>query len=150
MYSPSFDTISKHSLNNGFGSGTGPYQFKKWAKNKYIQLIKFEKYWQGWEKNHFDNVLIQVASEASTRYQMIKSGLADYVTLIPNQLIEKLENNPRVNVSYHHSWTNEFYLLNTKKPPTDNLWFRRAIASSLDRNTLSTYIYKNAGVASKG
>ena len=50
MYSPSFDTISKHSLNNGFGSGTGPYQFKKWARNKYIQLVKFEKYWQGWEK----------------------------------------------------------------------------------------------------
>jgi len=151
MYSPSFDTVSKHSLNNGYGSGTGPYQFKKWARNKHIQLVKFEKYWQGWgEKNHFENVLIKVASEASTRYQMIESGLADYVTLIPNQLIEKLENNSEVNVSYHSSWTNEFYLLNTKKPPTDNLWVRRAIASSLDRNTLSTYIYKNTGVASKG
>ena len=81
---------------------------------------------------------------------MVESGLADYVTLIPYQLIEKLEKDPRVNVSYHHSWTNEFYLLNTKKPPTDNLWFRRAIASSLDRNTLSTYIYKNTAVDSKG
>ena len=81
---------------------------------------------------------------------MIESGLADYVTLIPNQLIEKLENNSEVNVLLPYSWTNEFYLLNTKKPPTDNLWFRRAIASSLDRNTLSKYVYKNTGVDSKG
>ena len=46
----------------------------------------------GWpRRSHFDNVLIQVVSEASTRYQMVESGLADYATLIPYQLIEKLE-----------------------------------------------------------
>ena len=33
-------------------------------------------------------------------------------------------------------------LLNTKKYPTNNLWFRRAIASSIDRSVLSKYIYK--------
>ena len=73
---------------------------------------------------------------------MVESGLADYATLIPYQLIEKLEKDPRVNVSYHPSWTNEFYLLNTKKPPTDNLWLRRAIASSLDRKHYQTRFTK--------
>ena len=151
MYSPSFSKVSTSMLNNGFGSGTGPYRLKKWVRNKFVLLEKFHEYWKGWpRRSHFDNVLIQVVSEASTRYQMVESGLADYATLIPYQLIEKLEKDPRVNVSYHPSWTNEFYLLNTKKPPTDNLWLRRAIASSLDRKTLSNQVYKNTAVESKG
>ena len=151
MYSPSIESISEDSLNHGFGSGTGPYQLKKWARNKYILLEKFNKYWRGWEKrDHYNSVLIQVATESSTRFQMIKSGIADYAVLIPNQLLETLEDNLEVSVSYHPSWINEFYLLNTKKHPTNNLWFRRAIASSLDRKVLSKYIYKNTGVESKG
>ena len=151
MYSPSIAKVSKDSLLNGYGSGTGPYQFKKWDRNKYILLEKFDKYWKGWNKdNHYESILIQVASESSTRFQMIESGLADYAVLIPTQLLETLENNSNVTISYHQSWTNEFYLLNTKKHPTNNLWFRRAIASSLDRNTLVNYVYKNTAVEAKG
>ena len=151
MYSPSIESVSEDSLNRGIGFGTGPYQLKKWVRNKHILLEKFDKYWGGWEKRaHYSSILIQVATESSTRFQMIKSGIADYAVLIPNQLLETLEDNLEVSVSYHPSWINEFYLLNTKKPPTNNLWFRRAIASSLDRSVLSKYIYKNTAVESKG
>tara|TARA_B100000989_G_scaffold69724_1_gene48754 strand:- start:731 stop:2290 length:1560 start_codon:yes stop_codon:yes gene_type:complete len=151
MYSPLIDSVSKDSLNHGFGSGTGPYQLKKWARNKYILLDKFDNYWGGWKKrDHYNSVLIQIATESSTRFQMIKNGIADYAVLIPNQLIETLENSSEVSVSYHPSWVNEFYLLNTKKHPTNNLWFRRAIASSIDRSILSKYVYKNTAVESRG
>ena len=151
MYSPSITNVSKDSLLKGFGAGTGPYQLKKWVRNKYILLEKFDKYWKGWKKeNHYDSILIQVASESSTRLQMIQSGLADYAVLIPTQLLKTLESNSNVTISYHQSWTNEFYLLNTKKYPTSDLWFRRAIASSLDRNTLVNYVYKNTALEAKG
>jgi len=151
IYSPSISSVSKESLLAGYGAGTGPYQFKKWVKNKYILLEKFEKYWKGWEKtNYYNSVLIQVVSEASTRLQLIDSGLADYAILIPSQLLKTLDNNTNVTVSYLHSWTNEFYLLNTKKHPTDNIWFRRAIASSLDRKTLVKHIYKNTADKARG
>ncbi len=151
MYSPSFAGISHDSLINGYGSGTGPYKLKKWIKNKYILLEKFDYYWKGWDKKrHYDFVKIQTVSEASTRLQMIKGGLADYVNLIPVQLLGTIENYPGVTVSFHPSWTNEFYLLNTKKFPTNNLWFRRAIASSLDRETLVKYIYKDTANKARG
>ncbi len=151
MYSPSIEGVSKDSLINGFGSGTGPYQLKKWVRNKYILLKKFDNYWKGWDRtNHYESVLFQIASESSTRLQMIESGIADYAVLIPNQLLGRLDGNPKVSVSYHQSWANEFYLLNTKKHPTDNLWVRRAIASSLNRETLANYIYKNTAEESKG
>ncbi len=151
MYSKSFSDISKDSILNGYGSGTGPYTLKKWVKNKYVLLEKFDGYWKGWErKKHYNSIKIQIVTESSTRLQMIQSGLADYAILIPTQLLGSLEKNPKVTISYHNSWTNEFYLLNTKKYPTNNIWFRRAIASSLDRKTLVRHIYKNVAEEAKG
>ena len=81
---------------------------------------------------------------------MIESGIADYAVLIPNQLLSRLEENPKVSVSSHQSGQMNFIFLNTKKHPTDNLWVRRAIASSLNRKTLVNYIYKNTAVEPKG
>ena len=151
MYSPTIASVSKDSLFNGYGAGTGPYRLKKWVRNKNIILEKFDKYWRGWEqKNHYSTVSIQVIAEASTRLQMIESGLADYAILIPSQLLKTLDDNPNVIVSHLDSWTNEFYMLNTQKPPTNNIWFRRAIASSLDRKTLVKHVYKNTAKQAKG
>jgi len=151
MYSPSISNVSKDSIRNGYASGTGPYKFKQWVKNKQILLEKNHQYWRGWKKNnHYTSILIQIITESSTRLQMIKSGLADYAILIPVQLLKTLEQNLDVKVSYLPSWVNHFYLLNTKKYPTNNIWFRRAIASSLDRKTLSKYIYKNTAQEAMG
>ena len=151
MYSPGIANIPPDSLYDGYGSGTGPYQLKKWVRNKHILLEKFDNYWRGWKRpTHYSSILIQVVSESSTRVQMIKSGLADYAILIPTQLLKALDDSPDIDVTYLDSWTNEFYLLNTKKPPTDNLWFRRAVASSFDRQTIVKHVYKNTGIEAKG
>ena len=92
MYSRNLQNLKTESLRAGYGSGTGPYMFKKWVQNSEIRLEKFSNYWGGSNsKNYFDNVLIKTVSEASTRMQMIESGMVDYAVLIPNQLIEKLK-----------------------------------------------------------
>ena len=151
MYSPGIAHVSTDSMRNGFGAGTGPYQLKKWIRNSHITLDKFDNYWGGWgNKNNFNSVQIQVVSESSTRLQMVESGLADYAVLIPIQLLDLLEQNPDVSVSYHPAWINHFYLLNTKKSPTDNIWVRRAIAASLDRSTLSEYVYRGIAKEPEG
>jgi len=151
MYSRNLKNVKTESLRNGYGSGTGPYMFKKWKRNSEIRLEKFSDYWAGWSsKEHFENIIIKTVSEASTRMQMIESGLADYAVLIPNQLIEKLKKNKSVSVSYFPSWINHFYLLNTRKYPTDNIWVRRAISSAFDRKTIDKYVYENQSTEAKG
>jgi len=151
MYSPEISELSKDSLQSGYGSGTGPYQFKKWTKNKHIKLQRYDDYWAGWNReDHFDSIIIKVVSESSTRLQMIEGGLVDYALLIPVQLLERLDNNPSISVSYRPSWINHFYLLNTKKPPTDNIWVRRAIAAIMDRKTIADHVYLEAGKEARG
>lgn len=151
MYSPSISKVPFDSLQQGYGAGTGPYFFKKWVKNKHVLLQKYDGYWKGWHRDdHFDSITIKVVSESSTRLQMIESGLVDYALLIPVQLIDRLDKNPLIRVSYHSSWINHFYLLNTKKPPTNDIWVRRSIAASMDRKTIAEYIYHSSGKESKG
>ena len=81
---------------------------------------------------------------------MIEGGMVDYALLVPVQLLERLDSNPLVTVSYRPSWINHFYLLNTKKHPTDNIWVRRAIAASMDREAIAKYVYRDSGTEAAG
>ena len=72
---------------------------------------------------------------------MVESGLVDYAVLIPNQLLDKLKNSTDIKVSFFPAWINHFYLLNTKKFPTNNVFFRKAIAASFDRKKINQYVY---------
>ena len=151
MYSPNMVNLSEEEKSHGYAIGTGPYRFKEWIKNKHIVLEKNINYWRKWEKgNHFESVIIKVVSEASTRLQMIEGGMVDYALLVPVQLLERLDSNPLVTVSYRPSWINHFYLLNTKKYPTDNIWVRRAIAASMDREAIAKYVYRDSGSEAAG
>ena len=151
MYSTKFNEILIDSLRKGFASGTGPYYLKDWTQSTSITLERFDNYWNSNpEKGYFDKINIEVVSEASTRIQMIKNNLADFATLIPSQLVKNSSKYSNFQVSFQPSWVNHFYLLNTKKPPTDNLYVRKAIASAFDREVLNKYIYGELGSLPKG
>ena len=146
MYSPATKNMSGDSISRGHVAGTGPYKFKSWQRNHQIELVRNSKYWGGWDQTHyFETIQIRVVSESSTRLQMIESGLADYAVLIPNQLLKKLKETDGVRVSFFPAWINHFYLLNTKKHPTDNVFIRRAIAAAFDRKKINQYIYRDLG-----
>ena len=81
---------------------------------------------------------------------MVESGLVDYAVLIPNHLLDKLKNSIDIKVSFFPAWINHFYLLNTKKFPTNNVFFRKAIAASFDRKKINQYVYGNLGREPKG
>jgi peptide/nickel transport system substrate-binding protein len=146
MYSPATKNMSPDSIGSGFVAGTGPYMFNSWQRNHQIELVRNNTYWGGWDKPHyFETIQIRVVSESSTRLQMVESGMADYAVLIPNQLLDRLKNLDDVNVSFFPAWINHFYLLNTKKHPTDNVFVRRAIAAAFDRKKINQYIYGDLG-----
>ena len=150
MYSPNIKNIPLDSLKKGYASGTGPYYLNKWNQNNSIVLKKNNNYWKNNKNGYFDEIKIKVVSEASTRLQMIKNNEADFATLIPSQLINSKKLSSNISISHQPSWTNHFYLLNTKKHPTNNIWLRRAIAASFDREILDKYIYRELGKAAEG
>ncbi len=132
----------------GHDAGTGPYRVASWEKGRQVVLNKFDDYWGGWSGRHFDHIIIKVVREKSTQVRMIKSGEADFASLVPVDALQALKKAPGVEVLTPNSWKNTMFLINTQKFPTDNLKIRRALCYAWDYDAVIESIYH--GLASRG
>ena len=120
--------------------GTGPYKLVSVEAGQQIVMEKHDGYWGGWKDGQFDRVIVKVVSEAATRVQMLKSGAADYATVSTDQLAG-LRAADNVDVFTADSWKNSMFLMNTKKAPTDNVKFRKAMQLIWDYDNVINGIY---------
>jgi peptide/nickel transport system substrate-binding protein len=131
----------------GHDAGTGPYRVASWEKSQQVVLKKFDGYWGGWSGKHFDRIILKVVLEKSTQVQMIKSGEADFASLVPVDALQALKKAPGVEVLTPTSWKNSMFLINTQKFPTDNLKIRKALCYAWDYDAVIKSIYN--GLASR-
>ena len=134
----------------GRDAGTGPYKVESWEKSQQVVLGRFDDYWGGWDGAHFDKVIIKVVLEQSTQAQMIKSGEADFASLIPVDALAGLMDAPGVEVLTPKSWKNSMFLINVQKPPTDNLKVRQALLHAWDYDAVVQSIYNNLATVGEG
>jgi len=57
--------------------GTGPYKLVSNSLTEGLIFEKFPEFHQGWEGNHFDQVVFRVVPEEATRRQLLERGEAD-------------------------------------------------------------------------
>jgi len=148
IYSPEAAKKGTDWFNEGNAAGTGPYTVRQWEKNQHVVLEANADYWGGWTKNQFDRVILKVVTENATQVQMLKSGEADFISLVPADLVDSLNKEPGIAAYAEPSWKNSQYLINTKKYPTDNVAFRQALTHLWDYDTVVEHIY--AGHADVG
>ena len=147
IYSPVFLEMDRSDIRKGYASGTGPYRLSKWAQNQSILLKVNEEYWGEISDEVIRKIDIKIVSEAATRIQMIRGGDADICSLIPIEAVKSFENHPDLELKIFPSWINHLMIFNVKKPPTNNLKVRQAIAASMDYDNIINYIYN--GMAEK-
>lgn len=134
----------------GHAAGTGPYQVSSWEKNQQVVLTRFTDYWGGWDGDHFDRVVIKVVLEPSTQVQMIKSGEADFASLAPVDALGGLRKTAGVEVLTPKSWKNSMFLINCRKPPTDNIKVRQALCHAWDYRAVVDSIYNGLATVAEG
>ena len=84
-------------LNNA--DGTGPYQLVENSVNEQVILTKFEGYHGGWDRPHFEELVVRIVPESATRRQLIENGEADAtVENLNPEDYAALEANPDVTV----------------------------------------------------
>ena len=147
IYSPVISEMDRSDIRKGYASGTGPYKLSKWVQNQSIMLQVNKEYWGEISNEVFRKVDIKIVNEAATRIQMIKGGEADICSLIPIEAVKSFENHPELELKIFPSWINHLMIFNVKKPPTNNLKVRQAIAASMDYDNIINYIYN--GMAEK-
>jgi peptide/nickel transport system substrate-binding protein len=125
-------------LNKGNDVGSGPYKLVKWDPENEVILEKFDKWW-GWKEPGYplassdapDVFIIKIIKDATTQERMLKAGEIDIAEYIPPEALEEFKKDPNFVVVIQPTFQNLLLLLNTKKPPLDNLLVRKAIAHAI-------------------
>ncbi|MBU2513847.1 ABC transporter substrate-binding protein [bacterium] len=150
IFSPTAAEKGTDWFMQGNDAGSGPYRVESWEKSQQTVLGKYEKYWKGWSGKHFDRIILKTVLEKSTQVQMVKSGEADFASLIPVDSLPSLKQAAGVEVTTPESWMNSMFLINTKKFPTNNLKIRQALSYAWDYQSVVGSIYNGLASVAKG
>lgn len=137
-------------ISQGNEAGTGPYKLESFKMGEEVILTKFDDYWQGWQENKFDKVIIKKISETATRRQMVEKGEVDITMELPYEDIEALKNNQNVNIEVYPSFENLMFFFDTKKEPLKNIKVRQALSYAFPYEEVVAYTRGNYAKQSKG
>jgi oligopeptide transport system substrate-binding protein len=111
------------------------------AHRPYDVLIvkKNQKYWDA-ANVHLEGIEFYPLDEQSTMMNLYKAGRVDatYNHTIPAPWNETIRQYT-AEYSLHPEVTTEFYVINVKRPPMDNLKVRQAFALAIDRESLAKF-----------
>lgn len=126
-------------------AGSGPYKTKEFKLDEYVLGEKFDDYFGGWDENAPQYFKLSGAVEpVSVRTAMGKQELEITDELQPLENYNTMEKMDGVDVIAYESGTNLNWCLNTKKAPTDDVHFRKALAYAFDYDSVLNDIYPGA------
>jgi len=128
MSKDAVENAEENWFENANEAGSGPYMLESAAMGDEVIMTTFEDYWNGWEGDHFDKVIIKKTSETSSRRQMIEKGDADITQSLPSEDVEALKETDGVEIVVEPSFTNLIGFFNTEKQPLDNPKVRQALS----------------------
>jgi peptide/nickel transport system substrate-binding protein len=116
-------------------AGSGPYKIYELNTMEYLVMGKFDNFWAGWENNKDAPQYVKEIGtvEPATVRTLMSLGeleISDDMQSVDN--LATLGKLPNVTVSAHFEGLVVNIELNTKKPPTDDIHFRKALAYLTD------------------
>jgi peptide/nickel transport system substrate-binding protein len=114
-------------------AGSGPYKVKELKQQEYLSGTKFDEYWGGWDADAPDSFKIIDNTEGTTiRTLMTNRELEITDQWQTKENIDAMGKIPGVSIDVRFSGTNKNIMLHTKKAPTDDVNFRKALAFCYD------------------
>jgi peptide/nickel transport system substrate-binding protein len=112
--------------------GTGPFKFKEWQPNGFIQLEKHAGYWNPGHPK-LDGVKFSIVPESATRQVGISSGQYAMLPNIDAATALQLKGKPNVKLQETLELAYSLIGMNASKPPFDNPKVREALNFAVDR-----------------
>jgi nickel ABC transporter nickel/metallophore binding protein len=133
--------------------GTGAYALTEAVKDKKLVFTRNETYWG--EKPTISKVEFDVIPDGQTRVAALLSKEVDmiggeYLGGIPLESIAMLQSNPEVEVTIAEGTTTYLVRLNYLKAPFDSVQVRQALNYAVNREALSSQVFKNLATPAKG
>ncbi len=120
-------------------AGSGPYKIKEFPLEQYVLMEKFPDWWGEFNPNAPDEARFIITTEAVTVRSLLENKELEvtdqWQSLEAYQAFEKI---PGVKVIALPTLSSFYYMINTKKPPTDDVHCRKAMAYAFDYDTALT------------
>ncbi len=118
--------------------GTGAFQLKQWVDDAFILYEKNPSYWRkdasGQQLPYLQTIRIEIIPDATVRVAAFEAGEIDVLPGAAAADDKRLRADKNFQtVNFVGSGTSMWYM-NHAFPPLDNVWFRRAVSSALDRD----------------
>jgi len=127
-------------------AGSGPYKAKEMKMQEYFLMEQFNDYWAGWENKDAPQYVKLIGStDAVTVKTLMSRGeleLTNQYQMAENLAI--INQAPNTEMCSFFESTIQFIILNNRRPPTDDIHFRKALAYSIDYQQLIDQIYPGA------
>jgi len=143
----------KHSNDFGTAAGgivaTGPFVYEKWTSGQEIILKKNKNYWNK-EKlaaNIIDTLVFKIIPEDTSRVIALQTGNADFCANLPEDMLDKLSSDQKLNFTSVNSFKLTYVALNTQRAPMSDINVRKAISRAMDIPEFQKRIIKDAGTA---
>jgi peptide/nickel transport system substrate-binding protein len=124
--------------------GTGPFKLDHWTVNQELVANKNPDYWQkdakGKQLPYLDTITFKPVAEAVQRTNSLQGGQLDLMHTSDGQQVDALRQlTGQFNVLEQPKGRAEvrYYLMNTAKPPLDDLNARKAVAMAIDREQIN-------------
>ena len=124
--------------------GTGPFKLKEWRKGEFVEYVKNPDYFvKG--RPYLDGLRYVVIVERGTRTAALQAGQLD--TAMPGETskgtMEQLKKAvPQMVFHEVAQSVTDNIIMNTKKPPFDNVKARLAVAHAIDRRALNQAVHQ--------
>ena len=130
-------------------AGSGPYRVKEVKLEEFIRMEKFEDYW-AWKMGVIppnpeapdEIVFLALAVPPTERTLLLNRELEISSQWLPEEVLEALSKEKGISIAEVPSGAGFYLMMNTKKPPLDDIYVRRALAYAFDYDTVITQIYK--------
>ncbi len=119
-------------------AGSGPYMIKEYKKDEYILLERFKTWWGGWQDKAPD--LFQIISNLGEQGKLENKQLDVSSIWLSHDAFEKLALESHLEIAGIPEASNFNIMLNTQRPPTDDVHFRKALAYLTDYDALLAYL----------
>jgi oligopeptide transport system substrate-binding protein len=123
----------------------GPFRLTDWQLNRRITVEKSDTYWDR-DRVQLNGIVFYPTENISTEERMFRVGQLHYTEVIPLDKIpvyRAMDNSPYVNAPYLGTY---YYLLNTNKPPLDDVRVRQALSMAVDRERLSKTVLHGSNI----
>jgi len=132
----------RHSAFNRRPVGCGPFVFREWKSDQYIDLVRFEDYWEG--PPNYGRYVLRIIPDLLTQEMEFYAGTVDSYGVQPHQ-VQRLQADPRFQDFSGTSFGYTYIGYNMRRKPFDDPRVRRALGMAIDVQKILDFVLYGQG-----